>query len=105
MGMGRNIRIIARNGVECLESSHRKLISFRGLAPGLRTQDPEPRIFLSSLSNRIYRLLVCSLRIFISMQILSTRLGSAGRYNCTCLHINKVASMEIVKYCIINFLH
>lgn len=38
--MGRNIRIIARNGVECLESSHRKLISFRGLAPGLRTQNP-----------------------------------------------------------------
>lgn len=30
----KNIRIIARNGVECLESSHRKLISFRGLAPG-----------------------------------------------------------------------
>lgn len=33
----KNIRIIARNGVECLESSHRKLISFRGLAPGSQT--------------------------------------------------------------------
>jgi len=48
-GREKNIRIIARNGVECLESSHRKLISFRGLAPGPSTQDRGSGIFLSAV--------------------------------------------------------